>query len=230
MEILQRMLSAGVHLGHKKSKGHPKMKPYLFTTRQSVQIINVEKTLEKLEEAKAFLREVASRGGVALFAATKIPGKLLIKNVATEIGMPFVQERWLGGTFTNFPILSKRLEYFIGQERLRAQGEFEKYPKKEQVLLVREIESLERKMGGLKLLKKLPDVLILVDIDGHDAAVREAHKMGVPLIAISNTNANPLRAAYPIPANDKSALSVGLLLSELAGAIKEGVQSASVAA
>ncbi|MBI1755315.1 30S ribosomal protein S2 [Candidatus Azambacteria bacterium] len=227
--MLQKMLEVGTHLGHKKSKGHPKMKPYLFATRQNIQIINVEKTLEKLQEAKAFLREVASKGGVVLFAATKVPGKLLIKDAAMEAGMPFVQNRWLGGTFTNFPILLKRLEYFIGQEHKRKQGAFEKYPKKEQVLLVREIESLEKKMGGLKQLKKLPDALIVVDIDEHISAVREAKKMNVATIAISGTNTDPTKVTYPIPANNRSALSVSLLLNELVSAINEGRQKTEIA-
>lgn len=221
-DILQKMVEAGVHFGFKKSKGHPKMRPYLFTTRQSVQIINVEKTLEKLDEAKAFLSEVSGRGGVILFVATKVPGKLLVRNAAMDAGMPFVEERWLGGTLTNFPIVSKRLEYFLSQEQKRKQGEFEKYPKKEQVLLVREIESLEKKMGGLKQLKKLPDALVIVDIEAHSSAVQEAKKMGVPTVAISNTNADPTLVTYPIPANDKSTLSVSLLLNELVLAVKEG--------
>lgn len=227
-EMLQKMLDAGVHLGHQKAKGNPKMKPYLFTTRQNIQIINVEKTLEQLEAAKTFLRECAAKGGVILCAATKVPGKMLIRNAAMEAGMPFVEERWLGGTFTNFPILFKRLEYFIGQEHKRKQGDFEKYPKKEQVLLVREIESLEKKMGGLKQLKKLPDALLVIDIEAHASAVREARKMNVPTVAIVDTNTDPTLVSYPIPANDRSALSVKLLLGELVVAIKEGKMRAPV--
>jgi len=227
-ELLQKMLDAGVHLGHQKAKGNPKMKPYLFTTRQNVQIINVEKTLEHLEAAKAFLRECAAKGGVVLFAATKIPGKLIIRNAAHEVGMPFVEERWLGGTFTNFPILFKRLEYFIGQEQKKKQGGFDKYPKKEQVLLSREIESLEKKMGGLKQMKKLPEALLIIDIEAHASAVREARKMGVPTVAIVDTNTDPTLVTYPIPANDRAALSVKLLLGELVAAVKEGKAKAPI--
>ena len=226
--MLQKMLEAGVHVGHQKSKGHPKMKPYVFTTRQSIQIINVEKTLEKLQEAKEFLKGVAAKGGVVLFVATKVPGKMLVKNAAAEAGMPWVQVRWLGGTLTNFPIFLKRLEYFLGQEQKQSKGEFDKYPKKEQVLFARELASLETKMGGLKSLKKLPDALIVVDIGEHFSAVREARKMGVPVVAISDTNADPTLVSHPVPANDRSILSVSLILNELVSALKEGKAKAEV--
>lgn len=222
METLQKMVEAGVHVGHKKEKGHPKMKPYLFATRQGVQIINVEKTLEKLEAAAEFLKGVAARNGVIVFVATRVPGKLLIQNAATEAGMPYVVERWLGGTLTNFSNLSKRLQYFIDQETKQGKGELAKYSKKEQLLMSREIESLEKKMGGIKALKKKPDALVLIDIDEHIAAVREAKKMGVPVVAITDTNTNPTLVAYPIPANDKSTKSLAVILDRLVSAVKEG--------
>lgn len=222
MEMLQKMIDAGVHIGHKKAKGHPKMKPYLFTTRQGVQIINVEKTAEKMDEAAAFLKGVASRSGVIVFVGTRVPGKLLVRKAAQEVGMPFVDERWLGGTLTNFPNLSKRLQYFIDQETKQSKGELAKYSKKEQLLMAREIETLEEKMGGIKMLKKIPDALLIIDIGEHEAAVREAKKMGVPVVAISDTNTDPSTVAYPIPANDKSAQSVSVILDTLVAAIKEG--------
>lgn len=222
METLQKMIEAGVHIGHKKAKGHPKMKPYLFTTRQGVQIINVEKTLEKLEEAAAFLKNIASKNGTIVFVATRVPGKLLIKNAAMEAGMPYVVERWLGGTLTNFSNLSKRLQYFIDQETKQSKGELAKYSKKEQLLMSREIESLEKKMGGIKMLKKKPDALVIVDIGEHVSAVREAKKMGVPVVAITDTNTNPALVTYPIPANDKSVKSVAMILDYLVAAVKEG--------
>ena len=222
MEMLQKMVEAGVHIGHKKEKGHPKMKPYLFATRQGVQIINVEKTLEKLKEAAEFLKSIAAKNGVIVFVATRVPGKLLIQNAATQAGMPYVVERWLGGTLTNFLMLQKRLDYFLSQEDKKKKGELVKYSKKEQLLMAREIESLEKKMGGIKALKKKPDALVIIDIDEHISAVREAKKMGVPVVAITDTNTNPALVTYPIPANDKSIKSLTVILDRLVSAVKEG--------
>jgi len=226
-DMLQKMLDAGVHFGHKTAKGHPKMKPYVLATRQNVQIINVEKTLAKLEEAAAFLKDVASSGGVILLVGTKVPGKLLIESAAKDINMPYVSERWLGGTFTNFPVLSKRLEYFLSQEAKKKQGELDKYSKKEQAVLNRELESFERKLGGIKTLKKLPNAMLVIDIGDHKAGVLEAIKMKVPVVAISDTNTDPTMATYPIPANDKSISSLSFILNHLVAAIKEGQVKAS---
>lgn len=222
----QKLLEAGAHIGHQKSRGHPKMKPYLFAVRQGVQIINVEKTADRLEEAKLFLRELVSRGGTVLCVATKVPGKLFIKQAAVETGMPYVTERWLGGTFTNFPVILKRLEYFLSQESKKKQGEWEKYPKKERVLFERELETFEKKMGGLRSLKKVPDALLVVDIADHIAAIRESKKSKVPVVAISDTNTDPTMVTYPIPANDRSGPAVKLILEELTSAMKEGKRKA----
>lgn len=221
-EVLQKMLDAGVHLGHRKSKGHPKMKPYLFGVRQNIQIINIEKTLQKMQEAAAFLKEVAAKNGVVLLVSAKMPSKVFTKEFAQQLNIPWVSERWLGGTLTNFPVISKRLEYFLSQEAQKAKGELEKYTKKEQLLIDRELEDLEKKMGGLKSLKKLPDALIIVDIEEHITALREARKMGVPVVAITDTNTDPTLASFPIPANDKSGKSVRFILDYLAKAIEEG--------
>ncbi len=228
-EMLHQMFKAGIHWGHKKAKGHPKMKPYILTTRQNVQIINVEKTLEKLQEAALFLKGIAASGGVILVVATKIPGKTLVKNFAEKIGMPYVEERWLGGTLTNFSMLFKRLEFFLGQESKTAKGEFANKTKKEQLLISRDIERLEKKMGGMKHIKKIPQALIIVDITEHMAAVREAKRVGVPVVAISDTNTDPSLVTHPIPANDKSALSILFILNELAKAVNEGKQQAIAA-
>ena len=221
-EMLQKMIDAGVHLGHRKSKGHPKMKPYLFGIRQNVQIINVEKTLQKMQEAAAFLKEVAGRNGTILFVSTKMPAKPFTKEFAQRLSIPYVSERWLGGTLTNFPVISKRLEYFLSQEAQKAKGELEKYTKKEQLMIDRELEDLEKKMGGLKTLKQLPNALIMVDIEEHSTALREAIRMGVPTVAITDTNTDPTLVNFPIPANDKSGKSVRFILDYLAAAIEEG--------
>lgn len=224
-EMLQKLLDAGAHLGHKKSKGHPKMKPYVFTTRQGVQIINIEKTEKKLQEAGDFLRQTISGGGTVLFVATTIPAKFIVKKTAEELNMPFVFERWLGGTLTNFKIISKRLEYFISQEQKMIKGEFSKYSKKEQADIKKEIEDLKNKMGGIKSLKKLPEVLFIVDMEEHKAAVREAGFGGIPVVAICDTNNDPTLAQYPIPANDKAVKSLQFIMDTLKNIIKEPIQA-----
>lgn len=220
--MLQKMLDAGVHLGHRKSKGHPKMKPYLFGVRQGVQIINLEKTLQKMQEAAAFLKDTVAKDGVVLFAATKMPAKVFTKELAENAGLAYVSGRWLGGTLTNFSVISKRLEYFISQEAKKAKGELEKYTKKEQLMIDRELEDLEKKMGGLKALKKIPQALLIVDIEEHITIVREAKATGVPVVAITDTNTDPTLVDYPIPCNDKSAKSVKFALDYLMAAIEEG--------
>lgn len=226
-ELLQQMFNAGVHIGHKKEKGHPKMKPYILTTRQNIQIINVERTAEKLDEAAAFLKDVAARGGVIVVVATKMPGKSLVKAFAEKIGMPYVYERWLGGTLTNYPMLSKRLEFFLSQEIKVGKGDFANKTKKEQLLISRDIERLDKKMGGMRMVKKMPDVLLIVDIAEHLSAVREAKRMGISVVAISDTNTDPTLVTHPIPANDKSALSISFIFDYLAKAINEGKEALS---
>lgn len=220
--MLEKMLDAGVHLGHRKSKGHPKMKPYLFGVRQGVQIINIEKTLQKMEEAAAFLKSVAAGNGTILLVGTKMPAKLFTKELAVRAGIPYVSGRWLGGTLTNYPVISKRLEYFLSQEAKKAKGELEKYTKKEQLLIDRELEDLEKKMGGLKGLKQMPQALLIVDIEEHITVVREAKKTGIPVVAITDTNTDPTLVDYPIPSNDKSAKSVKFMLDYLMEAIEAG--------
>ncbi len=223
-ELLQQMFNAGVHVGHKKEKGHPKMKPYILTTRQNVQIINVERTAEKLEEAAEFLKGIASRGGVIVIVSTKMPGKSLVKAFAEKIGMPYVYERWLGGTLTNYSVLASRLEFFLSQEIKMGKGDFAKKTKKEQLLITRDIERLERKMGGMRMVKKIPDALIIVDIAEHLSAVREAKRMGIPVVAIADTNTDPTSVTHPIPGNDKSAISISFIFEYLGKAIIEGKQ------
>jgi small subunit ribosomal protein S2 len=223
--VLKEMLDAGVHIGHSKSKGHPKMKPYIFMTRQGVQIINVEKTAQKLQEAADFLKDTASRGGIILFVATTMPAKPVVKEAASALSMPYVSERWLGGTLTNFKSLSKRLEYFIKQEDKKAKGEFAKYSKKEQAMFAKELEDLEVKMGGIKNLKKHPDVIFLVDIDEHKTTIKEAKANNIPIVALSDTNTDPSLVNYIIPANDRSVKSISIVLNGIQKAVKDGIEA-----
>ncbi len=223
--LLDQLLDAGVHLGRKKSVCHPKMKPFVFTTRQNISIINVDKTAQKMQEAAEFLKGVASKGGTILFVAVAMPAKPLVKQLAEGLNMPYVSERWIGGTLTNFNVISKRIQYFLKQEEKKAKGEFEKYTKKEQLDMEEELKDLEKKMGGIKTLTKHPDVIFLVDAQEHSTAVREANKVGIPMVGILNTNSDPEAVTYPIPANDKSVKSLKFILDYIEKSIKEGLST-----
>jgi len=223
-ETIGKLIDAGVHIGRNKSIGHPKMKPYVFTTRQDIQIINIEKTEEKLKEAAEFLKDAVAKGGVILFVSVSMPAKNVVKKTAEELKMPYVFDRWLGGTLTNFGIISKRINYFLKQEDKKAKGEFSKYTKKEQLDLNEELKNLERKIGGIKTLKKLPDVIFLVDSCEHDIVVKEAKKVGVPVVALSSTHTDPTLVDYPIPANDRSKKSIEFIMDFLKSEILKGLK------
>mgnify|MGYP001592812689 CR=1 FL=1 len=229
-KIFQQLIDVGAHLGRKKSIGHPKMKPYIFTVRQDVQIINLEKIVEKMEEAAEFLKNVASKGGVILFVSVSMPGKHLTKKIAEELKMPYVFERWIGGTLTNFSIISKRINYLLKQEERKQKGELEKYTKKEQLDMENEMKDLNKKIGGIKFLKKHPDAIFIVDAGEHSITIAEAKKVGVPVVSISNTNTDPNIVKHAIPANDKSISTIQFILDYIKDAIAEGlVKSARIA-
>lgn len=212
---LEEMAQAGLHLGHRTSRIHPKMEPYLQGTRNTIHIINLEKTAEKLKEALEFIREIISEGKVLLLAGTKIQHKNLVKETAEELNLPYVSERWLGGTFTNFEIIRKRIEYFKNLGKERAEGELEKYTKKERAKIDREIKNLEVKFGGIKNLEKLPDAIFVLSIREEDLAIKEAKMKGIKVIGVSDTNADPSLVDYPIPANDDAISSVKYILDKL---------------
>jgi small subunit ribosomal protein S2 len=225
-EMLGKLINAGVHIGRNKSTGHPKMKPFIFTTRQDVQVMNVEKIEEKLREAAEFLKSIASKGGIILFVSVSMPAKNAVKKAAEELKMPYVFDRWLGGTLTNFGIISKRINYFLKQEDKKAKGEFSKYTKKEQLDFNEEIKNLERKIGGIKTLKKLPDAVFLVDSQEHNIVIKEAKKVGVPIVAVSSTHTDPTLVDYPIPANDRSIKSIEFIMDFLKNEILQGLKKA----
>ncbi len=214
-EFIENLIKSGVHIGRNKSTGHPKMKPYIFTTRQDIQVINVEKIEEKLKEATEFLKDIVSNGGIVLFVSVSMPAKNIVRKIAEELKMPYVFDRWLGGTLTNFKIISKRINYFLKQEEKKAKGEFSKYTKKEQLDFEEEIRNLERKIGGIKNLKKLPDVIFLVDSKEHEIVIKEARKVGIPIVAASSTHTDPTIVDYPIPVNDRSIKSVEFIMNFL---------------
>ena len=219
---LEEMTKAGLHFGHKTSKCHPKMKPYLAGVRNTIHIIDIEKTAEKLKEVLELIREIISQNKTLLLVGTKIHVKELVKQIALECGLPYVNERWLGGTITNFAVVKKRIDYFKDLEKKRAEGGFEKYTKKERAKIDQELKELEVKFGGLRTLQGLPDAIFVLDMKKDETAIREAKRKGIKTIAIAHTNNDPTLVDYFIPANDDSISSVGYIL----GKVKEVILKA----
>ena len=211
----EEMAQAGLYFGHKTSKIHPRMKPYLFGARNGVHLIDLEKTAEKLKEALKFIQKLISEGKTLIFVGTKIQVKDLVKNTAEECGLPYVTERWLGGTFTNFDIIKKRIEYFKDLENKKKEGELEKYTKKERAQIDKELAALQVKFGGIKTLSQLPDAIFVLDIKKDDLAIREAMAKGIKVVGISDTNTDPALADYPIPGNDDAVSSVKYILDKV---------------
>jgi small subunit ribosomal protein S2 len=218
----EEMAQAGLHFGHKTSKINPKMKPYLAGTRNSIYIIDLEKTVEKLKEALDFIQDIVSEGKTLVLVGTKVQVKEILKNTAEECGLPYVSERWLGGTFTNFETIKKRIDYFKDLESKRKSGELEKYTKKEKANFDREIKGLEMRFGGIKNLTRIPEAIFVSDMKKDILAIREAKAKGVKVIGIADTNVDPNLADYPIPANDDAITSLRYIL----GKVKEAILNA----
>ena len=211
----EEMAQLGLHFGHRTSRVHPKMKPYIYGVRNSVHIIDLEKTAEKLKEALEFIRQLISEDKILLIVGTKIQTKGLVEDLAKECQLPYITKRWLGGTFTNFEIIKKRIEYFKDLERKRKSEEIENYTKKEKLKIDKELKRLEIKFGGIKNLERIPDVVFVLDMKKDDLAVKEARQSGVKIIAIADTNVDPTLADYPIPANDDAISSVKFILDKV---------------
>ena len=216
----EEMAKAGVHFGHRTSRIHPKMKPYLYGVRNTVHIIDLEKTAEKFKEALKFIQELIAENKILLLVGTKIQVKNLVKDMAKDCNLPYVAERWLGGTFTNFETLKKRIEYFKDLEKKKVAGELEKYTKKEKAKIDQELRDLEIKFGGIKDLEKLPDAIFVIDMKKDAISVKEARMKGVKVIGIADTNVDPTLADYPIPANDDAISSVKYILEKVKEVIK----------
>lgn len=223
---MQEMLKAGVHFGHQKARKNPKMEEYIFGTRNGINIIDLQKTAEKLEEAKKFIENIVSEGGIILFVGTKKQAKNLIESAARRCGMPFVIERWLGGTFTNFKNISQRARFLReGQEKLK-NNEYSKYTKFEQMKIAEELERLEKKMGGIKEMTKLPAAIFTTSLIEDNLAIKEASAVGLPIIALADTNVNPENIDYPIPANEDAISSLKLMLAHICEAVLQGKEKA----
>lgn len=226
----EELAQAGVHLGHRTTKWNPRMEPYLFSVRNNVHIIDLEKTVQKLKEALDFLQSVAGRGGVILFVGTTPAAKKIVEEFAPKIQMPYVSERWLGGTLTNFKIISKRLEYFRNLESKKESGELKKYTKKEQHEFDEELKKLEKKFGGIKNLTKLPDALVVLDPRKNYLAIKEADEVNVKTVALCDTNIDPTNINYPIPSNDDAFSALTLMASYITAAIEEGKKNIKIPA
>lgn len=215
MITAQELMQAGVHIGHKKSKWNPKMAPFVFGVRNNLHIIDLTKTLEKLNEACEFLTGVVRSGGTVLWVGAKIQSRGTIEEVAKDLNMPYVVGRWIGGLFTNFKILKERLKYFRDLEAKVKGGELGQYTKKEQLNFVRKLQKMERGMGGIKNLETLPQVVFISDMAAEMDAVLEAKKIGIKVVALVDTTANPEIVDYAIPANNDSIASVKLILTAI---------------
>jgi small subunit ribosomal protein S2 len=212
---IEEMLKAGLHFGHKTSKCHPKMKPYLEGVRNTIHIINLLKTKEKFEEALKFIYQLISENKVLLLVGTKVQAKDMIKEVAKECQLPYVSERWIGGTFTNFETILKRINYFNDLEKKIEEGHFEQYTKKEKANFRKELERLKANFEGLRDLKKIPDAIFVLDISKEKEAVKEARKKGVKIVGVADTNSDPSLVDFPIPANDEAVSSIKYIMDKL---------------
>jgi len=217
---MMEMLKAGVHFGHKKAKKHPKMEQYIYTVRNGINIIDLGATKSKLDEALKYVKEVSSDGGTILFVGTKKQAKKIIEESAKKCEMPFVTERWLGGTFTNFDKISASINRLEGMIQQKENGELEKkYNKKERLEIDREIKRLERKFGGIRRMKKLPEAVFVADAKEDKTAVLESAAKKIPIIALVDTNADPTIIDYPIPSNDDAVGAIKLITDAVVEAI-----------
>jgi len=216
---VEEMENVGVHFGHKVSKLHPKMKQYVSGVKNGVHVFDLEKTQKELEKALTIISKFVSEGKSVIFVGTKIQLKAIVQAGAEECGVPYVTERWLGGTFTNFETIQKRVNYFKDLERKRETGELEKYTKRERLDFDREIAKLKVKFEGVRNMAKLPDAIVIFGIDRDITAAREAKKKGIKIIAIVDTNVNPDIVDYPIPANDDAISAVSYIIDKVAETI-----------
>ena len=221
---MKQLLEAGVHFGHQTRRWNPKMKEYIFTERNGIYIIDLQKTVKKIDEAYYFIRDLAMEGGTVLFVGTKKQAQESIEQEAKRCEMFYVNQRWLGGMLTNFKTIQSRINKLRKIEKMEADGDFDLLPKKEAIQLKAEQEKLEKNLGGIKEMKKLPSAMFVVDPRKEHIAILEAKALGIPVVAIVDTNCDPDEADYPIPGNDDAIRAVKLIASKIADAVLEGRQ------
>jgi small subunit ribosomal protein S2 len=226
---IKQLLEAGAHFGHQTSYWHPRMKSYIFTRRNGIHIIDLEQTSSRLDQACEFVRQLVAEGGTILFVGTKKQAQETIVTEAKRCGMYYVNQRWLGGVLTNFTTIQTRIDYLVRLEDQQARGELNRLPKKEAMKLEKEILRLNRQIGGLKEMTSLPSAVFIVDIIKERIALAEAKRVGIPVVAIVDTNCNPTDIDHPIPANDDAIKAVKLICSCIADAVIEGKTGEAVA-
>ncbi len=221
---MKQLLEAGVHFGHQTRRWNPKMAEYIFTERNGIYIIDLQKTVKKVEEAYNFIRDTAANGGTVLFVGTKKQAQEAIREEAERTGMYYVNARWLGGMLTNFKTIKKRIDRLFQLKKMREDGTMDLLPKKEVIKLNLEEERLEKFLGGIKEMKEIPSAIFIVDPRKEKNAIAEAHKLGIPIVAIVDTNCDPEEVDYPIPGNDDAIRAVKLIVSTMGNAVLEGKQ------
>ncbi len=219
---MKSLLEAGVHFGHQTKRWNPKMKPYIYTERNGIYIIDLQKSVKMLEDACDFVRDLASKGGKVLYVGTKKQARIAIEQEAKRAGMYYINQSWKGGLMTNFETIRSRIEYLFELEEMEADGTFEALPKKEVILLRREKEKLERFFSGIRDMEELPDAIFIIDQNKEKIAIHEAKLLGIPVIGILDTNCDPDEIDYPIPGNDDAIRAIKLLSATISTAILEG--------
>lgn len=220
---MKALLETGVHFGHRTRRWNPKMKPYIFTERNGIHILDLQQTLGMIEDAYNVVRDIVADGGFVLFVGTKRQAQDTIASEATRAGQPYVSERWLGGTLTNWKTISQRIIYLKNLESRRDAGEFDALKKRERLRVEREIANLNRRLGGIREMQGLPEALFIVDVNHEETAVREANILDIPIIAMVDTNCDPDPIEYLIPANDDAIRAIKLITSKMADAAIEGM-------
>jgi small subunit ribosomal protein S2 len=225
---MKSLLEAGVHFGHRTRRWHPKMRQFIFTERNGIHIIDLQQTMRQVNTAYAITRDTVRAGGIMLFVGTKKQAQETIRQEAERCGMPYVNHRWLGGTLTNFRTIRQRVDYMVELERRDARGELDRLPKKEALLLRRDLERLHIRIGGLRTMSHVPDIIFVVDIQREELAVEEANKLQIPVVAMVDTNCDPDRIDYPIASNDDAIRAIKLMTGKMADAVIEGQELRTV--
>jgi small subunit ribosomal protein S2 len=221
---MKALLEAGVHFGHRTRRWNPKMRPFIFTERSKIHIIDLQQTVVRLNEYYGLVRDTVAKGGTVLFVGTKRQAQATIQQEAERCGMPYINQRWLGGTLTNWVTIKQRLDFLLRTERRIDAGDFRNLSKKEQLSIQREVDKLNQRIGGLKTMRRLPDMIFVVDTNLEDLAVKEANKLKVPIIGMVDTNSDPDPIDYVIPSNDDAIRAVKLIVSVIANAAEEGIR------
>ncbi len=219
---MRQLLEAGVHFGHQTRRWNPKMKRFIHGERNGIYIIDLQQTLGRIEKSYSFVRDLVAEGGTVLFVGTKKQAQDPVQSYAEKCGMPYINERWLGGMLTNFQTISKRVSKMKDYQRMRDAGEFDAMIKKEALVLSRELEKLERNLGGIRNMERLPDAVFILDTKKEDIAVTEANKLGIPIVAVVDTNCDPDVIDYVIPGNDDAIRSASLMARIVCDAVQEG--------